>query len=98
MRVEQRAVAAVQEAERARLAGIRRSAIEQLKRAEEWASKLKRANRLRALAAEFEARKLKSSDDVIDAAWLRRAADWLDPTVECRWDDVDNALAGYGEF
>ncbi len=98
MRVEQRAVAAAQEAERARLAAIRRSAIEQLKRVEEWASKLERANRLRTLAAEFEAKKLKSSDGVVDAAWVRRAADWLDPTVEGRWDDVDNAPAGYGEF
>jgi hypothetical protein len=98
MRVEQRAVAAVQEAERVRLAAIRRSAIEQLKRVEDWALKLERANRLRALAIEFEVKKLKSADDVVDAAWLRRAADWLDPTVECRWDDMDNAPAGYGEF
>jgi hypothetical protein len=98
MRVEQRAVAAAREAERTRLGAIRRSAMEQLKRVEEWASKLERANRLRVLAAEFEAKKLKSSDDVVDAVWVRRAADWLDPTVECRWDDVDNAPAGYGEF
>ncbi|RKE25908.1 hypothetical protein B0G76_7481 [Paraburkholderia sp. BL23I1N1] len=98
MRVEQRALAFVQEAERARLAAIRRSAIEQLKRVEEWASKLERANRLRALATEFEVKKLKSSDDAVDATWLQRAADWLDPTVECRWDDMDNAPVGYGEF
>jgi hypothetical protein len=98
MRVEQRAVAAVQEAERARLAAIRRSAIEQLKRAEEWALKLERANRLRALATELEVKKMKSSDDVVDATWLRLAADWLDPTVERRWDDMDNAPAGYGEL
>jgi hypothetical protein len=98
MRVEQRAVAAAQEAERARLAAIRRSAVEQLKRVEEWALKLERANRLRALATEFEVKKLKSSDDAVDATWLRRAADWLDPTVECRWDDMDNAPAEYGEF
>jgi hypothetical protein len=98
MRVEQRAVAAVQDAERARLAAIRRSAIEQLKRVEEWALKLERANRLRALATEFEVKKMKSSDDVVNATWLRRAADWLDPTVECRWDDMDNAPVGYGEF
>ncbi|ASL48102.1 hypothetical protein bAD24_III11940 [Burkholderia sp. AD24] len=98
MRVEQREVAAVQEAERARLAAIRRSAIEQLKRVEEWALKLERANRLRALATEFEVKKMKSSDDVVDATWLRRAADWLDPTVERRWDDMDNAPAGYGEL
>ncbi|WP_213779112.1 hypothetical protein [Caballeronia sp. dw_276] len=98
MRVEQRAIAAAQEAERARLAAIRRSAIEQLKRVEEWALKLERANRLRTLATEFEVKKLKSSDDVVDATWLRRAADWLDPTVECRWDDMDNAPPGYGEL
>ena len=98
MRVEERAVAAVQEAERARLAAIRRSAVEQLKRVEEWALKLERANRLRALAIEFEVKKLKSLDDAVDAKWLRRAADWLDPTVECEWDDMDNAPAGYGEF
>jgi hypothetical protein len=98
MRVEQRVVAAAQEAERARLAAIRRSAIEQLKRVEEWALKLERANRLRTLATEFEVKKLKSSDDVVDATWLRRAADWLDPTVECRWDDMDNAPPGYGEL
>jgi hypothetical protein len=97
MRVEQRAVAAAQEAKRARLAAVRRSAVEQLKRVEEWALKLERASRLRALATEFEVKKLKSSDDVVDAKWLRRAADWLDPTVECRWDDMDNAPAGYGE-
>ncbi|MFM0221656.1 hypothetical protein [Paraburkholderia dipogonis] len=98
MRSEQRAVAAVQEAERARLAEVRRSAVERLKRVEDWALKLERANRLRALATEFEVKKLKSSDDVIDAAWLQRAADWLDPTVECRWEDMDNAPAGYGEI
>ncbi|WP_153041063.1 hypothetical protein [Paraburkholderia monticola] len=98
MRIEQRAAAAVQEAERARLAAIRRSAFEQLKQVEEWASKLERANRLRTLATEFDLKKLTSSDDVIDAGWIRRAADWLDPTVECRWDDMDNAPAGYGEF
>jgi hypothetical protein len=68
-----------------------------LKRAEGWAVKLERANRLRALANEFDAKKLKSSDDVVDAAWIRRAADSLDPTVECRWDDVDNAPPLYGE-
>lgn len=98
MRAEQQVVAAAQEVERARLAAIRRSAIEQLKRVEEWALKLERANRLRVLATEFEVKKLKSSNDVVDAAWLRRAADWLDPTVECRWEDMDNAPARYGEI
>lgn len=81
-----------------RLGEIRRVALDQLKHVEEWASKLERANRLRALAVEFESKQLRSSDDVVDAAWIRRAADWLDPTVDCRWDDVDNAPARYGEL
>ncbi|ABE35816.1 AbiEi antitoxin N-terminal domain-containing protein [Paraburkholderia xenovorans] len=32
------------------------------------------------------------------AKLTRRAADWLDPTVESRWDDVDNARPLYGGF
>jgi hypothetical protein len=95
--LEQRALYAAQAAEQEKLAQIRRRAMEQLKRVENWAVKLERANRLRALANEFDAKKLKSSDDVVDAAWIRRAADWLDPTIECRWDDVDNAPPLYGE-
>jgi hypothetical protein len=97
MAAEERVIAAAREAERARLAEFRRVALNHLKRVEDWASKLERANRLRALAVEFEAKQLRSSDDVVDAAWIRRAADWLDPTVKCPWDDVDNAPAQYGE-
>jgi hypothetical protein len=78
-------------------AEIRRRAMEQLKRVENWAVKLGRASRLCDLANEFDAKKPKSSDDVVDATWIRRAADWLDPTIECRWDDVDNARPLYGE-
>ncbi|RAS31917.1 hypothetical protein BX591_10822 [Paraburkholderia bryophila] len=98
MAAEERVIAAAKEAERARLAEIRRVALNHLKRVEDWASKLERANRLRALAVEFESKQLRSSNDVVDATWIRRAADWLDPTVECRWDDVDNAPAQYGEL
>ncbi|MCI0147526.1 hypothetical protein KNO81_16690 [Paraburkholderia sediminicola] len=98
MAAEQRVIAAAGEAERARLAEIRRVALGHLKRVEDWASKLERANRLRALAIEFESKQLKSSDDLVDAGWIRRAADWLDPTVKCRWDDVDNAPTQYGEL
>ncbi|WP_430226945.1 hypothetical protein [Paraburkholderia tropica] len=97
MAAEARVIAAAKEAERVRLTEIRRVALNHLKRVEDWASKLERANRLRALAVEFESKQLRSSDDVVDAAWIRRAADWVDPTVECRWDDVDNAPAQYGE-
>ncbi|CAE6695808.1 hypothetical protein [Paraburkholderia domus] len=94
---EQQALFAAQAVERAKRAEIRRRAVEQLKRVESWAVKLERANRLRVLANEFDTKKLKSSDDIVDAAWIRRAADWLDPTIECRWDDVDNAPPLYGE-
>lgn len=96
MAAEQRVIAAAKEAERARLEEIRRVELDRLKQVEEWASKLERANRLRALASEFESKKLTASDDVIDAAWIRRAADWLDPTVDSHWDDVDNVPSRYG--
>ncbi|RQG99133.1 hypothetical protein [Paraburkholderia dinghuensis] len=92
---EQRVIAEARAAERARLEEIHRAELNRLKQVEEWASQLERANRLRALAAEFESRNRKSSDGVIDAAWIRRAADWLDPTVDCRWDDMDNVLSRY---
>jgi hypothetical protein len=91
MAAEQRVIDEARAAERQRLAGIRRIELERLKQVEEWAAKLERANRLRALAGEFEAKKLRSSDDAVDATWIRRAADWLDPTVTCTWEDVDNA-------
>ncbi len=98
MAAERRAVAAAEQAERERLREIQRVALDHLKRVEEWASKLERANRLRALAAELESKQLAAADGVLDATWIRRAADWLDPTVGRRWDDVDNAPARYGGF
>ncbi|USU18817.1 hypothetical protein [Paraburkholderia fungorum] len=62
---------------------------ERLKQVEHWATQLERANRLRSLAGKFQTEKLSSTDGVIDVGWIRRAADWLDPTVVRRWDDVD---------
>lgn len=82
-------IAEAKAAEERRLAEIRREALERLKQVEELASKLERANRLRSLADKFQTEKLSSNDGVIDAGWIRRAADWLDPTVVRRWDDVD---------
>lgn len=95
---EQRVIAAAKEAERARLEEIRRVELDRLKQVEEWASKLERANRLRALASEFESKKLTASDDAIDASWIRRAADWLDPTVDSHWDEVDSVPPRYGSW
>lgn len=93
---EQRVIAEAKEAERARLEEIRRIELDRLKQVEEWALKLERANRLRALASEFKSKKLTASGDVVDAAWILRAADWLDPTVDSRWDAVDDAPPRYG--
>jgi hypothetical protein len=90
---ERRVVAEAKAAEERRQADMRRKALERLKEVEEWATKLERANRLRSLADRFQAEKLSSNDRVIDAEWIRRAADWLDPTVVRRWDDVDGPRA-----
>ncbi|MBB2931275.1 hypothetical protein [Paraburkholderia silvatlantica] len=86
---ERRIVAEAKAAEERRQAEIRRVELERLKLVEEWSGKYERANRLRNLADVFEAKKLTSSDRVVDAGWIRRAADWLDPTVSFHWDDVD---------
>lgn len=75
--------------EQRRRAEVRRHALERLKEVEEWATRLERANCLRGLADKFQTEKLSSSDGMIDAEWIRRAADWLDPTVVRRWDEVD---------
>lgn len=86
---ERQKIAEAKAAERYRLEEIKRNALKQLKDAEEWASQLARASKLRALAKEFDVRKLRSSDGSIDAEWLHRAADWLDPTVKCHWEEID---------
>ncbi|MFM0670754.1 hypothetical protein [Paraburkholderia sediminicola] len=86
---ERQVIAEAKVAEDRRLAEIRRQALERLKQVEEWATQLERANRLRSLADKFQTEKLSSNDGVIDADWIRRAADWLDPTVVRRWDEVD---------
>ncbi|MFM0356459.1 hypothetical protein PQR12_23440 [Paraburkholderia nemoris] len=86
---KRQAIAEAKAAEERRLVEIRRKALDRLKEVEEWAAKLGRANRLRSLADRCQAEKLTSSDGVIDADWIRRAADWLDPTVVRHWDEVD---------
>ncbi|MFL9954421.1 hypothetical protein PQR65_13555 [Paraburkholderia nemoris] len=86
---KRQAIAEAKAAEERRLVEIRRKALDRLKEVEEWAAKLGRANRLRSLADRCQTGKLTSSDGVIDADWIRRAADWLDPTVVRHWDEVD---------
>lgn len=98
MAAEQRAIAATKAAERVRLGEIRRVALDHLKLVEDRASKLEQAKHLRALAVKFESKQLRSSDGVIDATWIGPAADWLDPTLDYHWEEVDNAPAQYDEW
>ncbi len=51
-------------------------------------ARLERSNRLRTLAAVFESSWL-SSKVGLSRRRIRRAADWLDPTVARRLDEVD---------
>ncbi|MEZ0604928.1 hypothetical protein ACAX43_22595 [Paraburkholderia sp. IW21] len=89
LNAERRVIAEAKAAEQQRQAKLRRQALERFKYVEDRAVKLERATRLRSLADEFESNGLSSTDGVIDAEWIRRAADWLDPTVVRRWDVVD---------
>ncbi|MGY2490196.1 hypothetical protein [Cupriavidus sp. CP313] len=86
---ERQALAAVQAAELRRQAEVRQLAQARLKTVEEWSAQLERANRLRALADVFESKHLAAWDGAVDGNWIRRAADWLDPTVAGRWEEVD---------
>ncbi|MFL9966595.1 hypothetical protein PQR02_37660 [Paraburkholderia sediminicola] len=82
-------IAEAKAVEERRHAEIRRKALERLRQVEDWATQLERANRLRSLADKLETEKLASNDGVINAEWVRHAADWVDPTVLRRWDEVD---------
>ena len=91
---ERRVIAEAETEKQRRQAEVRRKALEQLKHVEDLAAQLERANRLRRLADEFENQGLSAADGVVDAKWIRRAADWLDPTVVRYWADVDGRLEG----
>lgn len=68
MAAAERVIAATKDAERARLAGIHRVALN-LKGVEDGASKLERGNRLRVLAVESKSeQQLRSSDEDVDNA------------------------------
>ncbi|TDY24589.1 hypothetical protein B0G81_5028 [Paraburkholderia sp. BL6665CI2N2] len=84
-------IAEAKAAEGRRRAEMQMKALDRLKQVEEWATKLERANRLRSLADKFETERLSSNDGVIDAEWIRRAADWVDPTILRHWDEVDGS-------
>lgn len=54
---------------------------------EAMAERLERAQRLRRLASALE---LNQHPATAEREWIRQAADWLDPTVEGVWSDMDD--------
>ena len=73
----------------------RRAELQRLEKTEKFAEEWHRATRLRAYASALEAAgrgPTAATDDVSMAselAWIRTAADWLDPLVRRHWPEVD---------
>jgi len=64
---------------------------ERLKQTEDRVQRWHRAELLRgyAHALEAEMRRSKPHQSALTAAWIRNAADWLDPLIGKRWPEVD---------
>lgn len=70
---------------------LKRKELERLKHFEDAASQLDRAVRLRDLADGMEkSGKFSNPEGLEKLAWIRSAADWLDPLVDKRWPAVDD--------
>lgn len=89
---------AAQDALRARVFSyeLRRHELGELESTEELADRHRRAAALRTYAAAVERtsserRRLTDEERVQRVAWIRRAADWLDPTTAAPWPEVDDA-------
>lgn len=73
----------------------RSTELERLEKTEQFAEQWHRATRLRAYVAALETAArgpTAATDDVSlasELAWIRAAADWLDPLVERHWPEVD---------
>lgn len=63
--------------------------LERLEQTEKWIADWKRAADLRAFAAALESGAQSEDNPAAEVAWIRNAADWLDPLVDKRWPDVD---------
>jgi hypothetical protein len=67
--------------------------LERLKKTEEWVSNWRRAEDLRAFASALEQSTSEDAESNVrtasEVAWIRNAADWLDPLVEMTWPAVD---------
>ena len=101
--------AARQRAEEQRIMEARRQVADRhlthLKDAETCARQYERAVRLRNYALALERAGDRINEDTAKAKrllaeveWLRHAADWLDPTIDAAWPEVDGASAPYWWF
>jgi hypothetical protein len=74
-----------------RKAERKRRELERLKHYEEVASQLKRAMRLRVLAEGMEqCGRFDDAEGLTKVAWIRHAANWLDPLLDTSWPAVDD--------
>lgn len=73
---------------RGELRARRDEALQQLQEAERDAARWRRARELREYAMAYERA---FPDETAEVAWLKRAADWLDPLREVSWPEIDDA-------
>ena len=77
-------------AQRIEMERVRDAELAQLEKAEKKATKWRRAQELRAYAEALESASAGCLDELAtEVAWLRNAADWLDPLVRKQWPTVD---------
>jgi hypothetical protein len=83
MEEEERERERIEREEREAIIAGRNSELERLAQIEKKVASWHRAARLRAYAEALP------SAAAADAAWIRNAADWLDPVVDKQWPEVD---------
>jgi hypothetical protein len=77
-------------AEHQELVRLRDTELARLEKTEKKASKWRRAQELRAFATALECASIETSDERAGkVAWIRNAADWLDPLIKKNWPAVD---------
>jgi len=90
--IERARQAEILRGEQRRLYERRQAELNKLKEVEALAAKWERAVRLRAFASAVAAIGPDASEGAAELVpWIRRAADWIDPTVEAHWPEVDDA-------
>jgi hypothetical protein len=82
--------------ERERLIALRKEELERLKATEALVEQWRRADTLRQYCralenSGFENGALDASTLADRVSWIRRAADWLDPSTDSHWPEIDDA-------